>query len=171
MRFSLHLDGDIADLPELLDALSGLNLEAEGDLAALPGTAGNAAAPKERKARAAKPAPAPAEPAATAQAEGQVDPFAAAPTAQASTAPATTQAEASPGSASGQTAQATASPSDGAITYDMLKDTMTEVLKAKSAAAAQGIVKEASGGKPSLSQCSPDQYPAVYAALKAALAA
>ena len=170
MRFNLNLEGDTSELPELLEALTNRGLTYSSDAPVGGDTAETVAAPKARKERTAKSADAsPAAPTET-KATAAVDPFAASATQAFGDLAAAAQSTTVATPASGQTATATASPSDGSVTYDMLKDKMTEVLKAKSAAAAQQIVKDASGGKPSLSQCTPDQYPAVYAALTAALA-
>jgi len=56
-----------------------------------------------------------------------------------------------------------------AVTYDSLKDLMTELLKKKSASVAQQVIRDATG-QSSLSACTVDQYPAAHAALVAALA-
>lgn len=58
----------------------------------------------------------------------------------------------------------------GEITYDTLKETLTQVLGVKSAKDAQDIIREATGGRAaSLTQCQADDYPAVVAALRAVL--
>lgn len=61
-------------------------------------------------------------------------------------------------------------PANEDVTYDSLKSVLTDVLKAKSAKDAQDIIRNTTdGAASSLTQLKPEQYPAVYAALKKAL--
>ena len=58
----------------------------------------------------------------------------------------------------------------GEITYETLKETLTQVLGVKSAKDAQDIIREATGGRAaSLTQCQAEDYPVVVAARRAAL--
>jgi pyruvate dehydrogenase E2 component (dihydrolipoamide acetyltransferase) len=58
----------------------------------------------------------------------------------------------------------------GEITYDTLKETLTQVLGVKSAKDAQDVIREATGGRAaSLTQCQVEDYPVVVAALRAVL--
>ena len=59
----------------------------------------------------------------------------------------------------------------GDVTLDMLKEKMSELLKKGSAKAAQDLVRANANGAASLSSAAAVDYPALYAALVAAVEA
>ena len=162
-KFSLHIEtSDVAELAEIalriavgsggaVGAAAGETPAADfhGSSPQLDEPKATPAADKPRRGRPAKTeaAPAPAAPAADPVAE---------PVAVAEPAPVAPAAPA-------------AAPT-GEITYDTLKETLTQVLGVKSAKDAQDIIREATGGRAaSLTQCQVEDYPVVVAALRAVL--
>lgn len=180
MPIRIHID---LDTPEELDAwLTKLQSLVGGDLlAGVSTTAVAAAAPATtgKKGAAKKAADAPAgnaEPASTASpaaaATTAVDPFAGPTSSEANGAAsqpsASSTAETTAGAPAASSPSAAAVSAEG-ITYDMLKDSMTALLKVKTASVAQQTLRDATG-QPSLSALKPEQYKAAYDALSNAVA-
>lgn len=118
-----------------------------------------------KKADEPKPEPTAAqEPAVT------VDPFAEQSAAPAAASPAASPSSQATATASASGSATTASPSDAAVSINTLKQKLTEVLKAKSAATAQKALMDATGGAHKSITGMPESfYPAALAQLEAAL--
>jgi len=146
--FELIIRGELAELAGITAALDAQGAErvSVGELVA--GAEAEPAAPKPSRSR--RSTASAAEPASA--------------TSVFATPASSVSAEATPGPSATSTDTAA-----GVVTYDSLKDLMTELLKKKSASVAQQVIRDATG-QSSLSACTVDQYPAAHAALVAALA-